>query len=183
MAAARASEFDTQQRRLRTHSPDPDYVNIDLRDLPGVDVMAEAGELPFEPGSVDEIASAHLVEHFPQEEMRRRLLPHWLQPVLRAGSRLHTITPDGEAMLSGLAAGSYGFDDFREVLFGGQEYQGDFHYNLFTPDSLRRLVEEAGFTSVDVPVHCTRWTVLRVRADCPDACPRPATNDRTSDVG
>ena len=117
--------------------------------------MAEAGELPFEPGSVDEIASAHLVEHFPQEEMRRRLLPHW-RNLLKPGGRLRAVTPDGEAMLGGLAAGSYGFEDFREVLFGGQEYQGDFHYNLFTPDSLRRLVEEAGFTSVDVPVRGRR---------------------------
>ena len=46
-----------------------------MRDLPGVDVVAKAGDLPFEPGSVDEIYSAHLLEHFPQEAMRRRLLP------------------------------------------------------------------------------------------------------------
>jgi predicted SAM-dependent methyltransferase len=154
VAAARASG----SIRLNVgcgHIPQADYVNVDMRDLPGVDVMAEAGELPFEPGSVDEIASAHLVEHFPQEEMRRRLLPHW-RNLLKPGGRLRAVTPDGEAMLGGLAAGSYGFEDFREVLFGGQEYQGDFHYNLFTPDSLRRLVEEAGFTSVDVPVRGRR---------------------------
>jgi hypothetical protein len=137
------------------HIPEAGYINIDMRDLPGVDVVAEAGDLPFDPGSVDEISSAHLVEHFPQEEMRRRLLPYWCH-MLKPGGRLRMVTPDGEAMLAGLAQGSCTFEDLREVLFGGQEYEGDFHYNLFTSDSLSRMVKEAGFTAVEVPVRGRR---------------------------
>lgn len=137
------------------HVPEADYINVDRRDLPGVDVVAEEGALPFEPGSVDEIFSSHLVERFPQEEMRRRLLPHWFH-VLKPGGRLRAVTPDGEAMMAGLAKGSYTFEHFREVLFGGQDHEGDRHHNLFTPDSLGRMVEEAGFTSVEVPVRARR---------------------------
>lgn len=137
------------------HILEAGYINVDMRDLPGVDVVTEAGALPFEPGSVDEISSSHLVEHFPQEEMRQRLLPYW-GAMLRPGGRLRAVTPDGEAMLAGLGQGSYTFEDFREVLFGGQEYDGDFHYNLFTADSLGRMVEEAGFTAVAVPVRGRR---------------------------
>ena len=66
------------------------------------------------------------------------------------------ITPDGEAMLSGVAQGSFTFEDFRQVLFGGQDYEGDFHYNLLTPDSLCRMVEQAGFIAVEVPVRARR---------------------------
>jgi predicted SAM-dependent methyltransferase len=137
------------------HVPEAAYVNVDMLDLPGVDVVAEEGALPFEPGSLDEIFSSHLVERFPQEEMRHRLLPHWYQ-MLKPGGRLHAVTPDGEAMIAGLAQGTYTFEDFREVLFGGQDNEGDFHHNLFTPDTLGRMVEEAGFTSVEVPVRGRR---------------------------
>jgi hypothetical protein len=137
------------------HIAAPGYINVDIRDLPGVDVIAEIGNLPFDPGSVDEIASAHLLEHFPQEELRRRLLPYW-RSLLKPGGTFRAVTPDGATMLSGVADGSYSFADFREALFGGQDYEGDFHFNLFTPDSLRQLVKEAGFGAVEVPVHGRR---------------------------
>jgi len=35
----------------------PDYINVDMRDLPGVDVIAEVDDLPFDKGSVDEVFS------------------------------------------------------------------------------------------------------------------------------
>ncbi len=66
------------------------------------------------------------------------------------------IVPDGEAMLAHSAAGEYPFEDFREVLFGGQEYDGDYHFNLFTPASLRKLLIEAGFGNIDIPVQGRR---------------------------
>ena len=129
----------------------PDYINVDMRDLPGVDVVADIGKLPFERSSVAEIFSAHLVEHFPQEAMHRRLLPYW-HSLLRPGGIFRAITPDAAAMLAGAGAGTYGFDDFREAVFGSQDYAGDYHYNLFTPDSFRVLLEQAGFSNIEVPV-------------------------------
>lgn len=154
VAAARASGL----LRLNIgcgHIPMDGYVNVDARDLPGVDVIAEAADLPFERSSVDEIYSAHLVEHFPQEELKRRVLPYW-HSVMKPGGILRAVTPDGEAMLTAFADGSYRFEDFREVLFGGQDYDGDFHYNLLTPDSFRDLVEAAGFVAVQIPVRGRR---------------------------
>jgi hypothetical protein len=38
----------------------------------------------------------------------------------------------------------------REVTFGTQWYDGNFHYNMFTPDALATLLEVAGFRSVQV---------------------------------
>ena len=126
------------------------WVNVDLRDLPGVDVVADVGDLPFERDSVDEIFSAHLLEHFPQEAVRRRLLPYW-QKMLRPGGTFRAVTPDAAAMLAGAGAGTYPFEEFREVVFGAQDYDGDYHYNLFTPDSLSGLLKEAGFRDIEVP--------------------------------
>jgi hypothetical protein len=131
------------------HLPLEDYVNVDRRDLPGVDIVAEAGNLPLAAGSVREIFSAHMLEHFSQEELRRRLLPYWYD-LLAARGVFRAVVPDGEAMLTALAAATYPFEDFREVLFGAQDYDGDFHYNLFTPDSLCRLLQAAGYRNIKV---------------------------------
>ncbi|WP_102222795.1 methyltransferase domain-containing protein [Acidimangrovimonas sediminis] len=127
------------------------YVNVDMRELPNVDIKSNVGELPFEEGSVDEIFSSHLVEHFPQEALRRKLLPHWFA-CLKPGGKLSAITPDATAMISAAGAGTYGFEDFREVLFGAQDYDGDYHYNLLSPDSMAELLAEAGFVDIEVPV-------------------------------
>ncbi|MFY0613145.1 MAG: hypothetical protein JXQ99_16560 [Hyphomicrobiaceae bacterium] len=132
------------------HIPLDGYINVDMRDLPGVDVVADVGGLPFEPDSVQELFSAHVLEHFPEEQLRRGLLPHW-RSVLAPGGKFRAIVPDGEAMLEQYAQGNYPFEEFREVLFGAQEYDGDFHFNLLTPDSLQKLLAEGGFSNIDVP--------------------------------
>ena len=134
------------------HLPLEGYVNVDRRELPGVDVVADVGDLCFDEESVQEIFSAHLLEHFPQEMLRRRLLPTW-RKLLTPDGIFRAVVPDGEAMLAGIAAGTYSFSNFREVLFGAQDYDGDFHFNLFTPDSLCGLLVEAGFAGICVNAH------------------------------
>ncbi|GGF26229.1 hypothetical protein GCM10011611_35370 [Aliidongia dinghuensis] len=129
------------------HIPMEQYINVDLRELPSVDVVAEVDDLPFEAETVSEIYSAHLIEHFPQEHFRRRLLPYW-RSLLADHGVLHVVAPDGEAMLDGIAKRTYAFSDFREVLFGGQDYDGDFHYNMFTPDTLAEMLAEVGFKDI-----------------------------------
>jgi hypothetical protein len=131
------------------HLPLEGYVNVDRRELPGVDVVADVANLPFAEGEVREISGAHLLEHFPEQMLRRRLLPIW-HSLLMPGGTFRAVVPDGEAMLAGITAGNYSFNNFREVLFGAQDYDGDFHFNLFTPDSLCALLKEAGFVDVRV---------------------------------
>ena len=66
------------------------------------------------------------------------------------------IAPDGRAMLDEFAAGRYAFADFREILFGSQDYDGDFHYNLLAPDTLSEMLHNAGFRQVEVPYRARR---------------------------
>jgi len=133
------------------HIPLDGYINVDRRELPGVDVVADVGKLPFDEAEVEEIFSAHLLEHFPQEMLNRYLLPVW-RTLLKPGGKLTAIVPDGEAMLTAISSGSYAFNDFREVLFGAQDYDGDFHFNLFTPQTLSETLQGAGFTKIRVNV-------------------------------
>lgn len=152
LAPARLAAARAQGIRLNLgcgHLPLPDYINVDRRALPGVDLVAEADALPFGPDEVAEISSAHLLEHFPQEQLRRQLLPAYFA-MLRPGGRFHAVVPDARAMMAAHAEGHYPYEHLREVMFGAQDYDGDFHFNMFTPDSLAALLRQAGFVEVRV---------------------------------
>ncbi|MCS0582070.1 hypothetical protein NX784_10750 [Massilia pinisoli] len=125
------------------------YINVDRRALPGVDVVADVDKLPFNEGEVAEICSAHLLEHFPLEQLRRELLPYWIS-LLGPEGKFRAIVPDGAAMARAFVAQEYDFENFRQVTFGGQDYDGDFHFNMFSTDSMAKLLTEAGFKSVEV---------------------------------
>jgi hypothetical protein len=131
------------------HIPRPEYLNVDARELPGIDITSDVRSLPFSPGEVTEIFSAHLLEHFPVEELRRSILPHWVS-LLENGGKLVAVVPDTETMVKERAAGRIPFDDFIEVMYGGQEYEGDFHFAGFSRDSLAALLVEAGLEDVKV---------------------------------
>ncbi len=128
-----------------------DFINIGLRDGPGVDVVAEPGDLPFEKRSVQEIFCALGLELFPQRELGRRLLPYWVS-LLCPGGLFRAVAADGEAMVAGVASGSRRFENFRSALFGGQDEDGDFRFNIFTPDSLSGMLREAGLVDIATPV-------------------------------
>ncbi len=131
------------------HVPLEGYINVDMRELPSVDVVAPVDNLPFVEGEVSEIFSAHLLEHFPVEQLRRNLLPYWAG-LLRAGGVFKAIVPDAEGMMDAYAKKEYSFEQLRLVTFGGQDYDGDFHFNMFSPDSLAALLKEQGFSDIKI---------------------------------
>jgi hypothetical protein len=65
----------------------------------------------------------------------------------------------------------YPFERLREVTFGGQDYDGDFHFNMLNTKSLTSLLLEAGFTDVKVIAEdrenggCKEFEVLARRPD------------------
>ena len=131
------------------HLPIEGYLNVDRRALTGVDIVAEVDDIPLESGVVDEIFSSHLLEHFPEEHLVRKSIPHWMK-LLKAGGLFRAVVPDAEAMIRSYAAGEFPYKSLREVTFGAQDYDGDFHYNMFTPESLAQLLVDGGFDKVEV---------------------------------
>ncbi len=149
-----SDKFAEMKGRVRVnlgagHIALPGYLNLDGRELPDIDVVASVDDLPFEAGTLTEIFSAHLLEHFPVEELRKVLLPHWVS-MLVPGGKFVAVVPDMESMIAACAAGEMSFDAFREVTYGAQEYEGDFHFNGFSSQSLCQLFEEAGLSAVTV---------------------------------
>ena len=144
------------------------YMNIDFRELPGIDVVSEVDNLPFLPETLDEIASAHLVEHFRQYELKTRLLPYWYS-LLKPGGMLRITCPNWQAMINQLNAGEMSIDQFKLLTFGGQDYEGNDHFAMYTPESLTAILETVGFVTVETLVEdrdnggCPEMEILAVR--------------------
>ncbi|MGB5277653.1 MAG: methyltransferase domain-containing protein, partial [Gammaproteobacteria bacterium] len=131
------------------HKPLDGYLNVDRRSLPGIDIVADVDELPFEQGEIDEIFSSHLLEHFPEEQLKRVLLHYWLD-LLKPGGVFRAVVPDGDGMIKAYTGGEYPFQRLRDVTYGAQDYDGDFHFNMFTTSSLSELLAEAGFIDIKI---------------------------------
>jgi predicted SAM-dependent methyltransferase len=131
------------------HKPQSGYLNVDSRKLPGVDVVAAVGSLPFEPEEISEIYSAHLLEHFTPNTLEKQLLPYWMS-LLAPGARFRAVVPDASSMIRAYSDGKMSFEDLRLVTYGGQEYQGNFHYTMFNCSTLAEVLEAAGFVDVEV---------------------------------
>ena len=125
--------------------PLPDYLNVDERELDGVELIADVRGLPFKPGTLSEIYAAHVVEHFTEADLKSTVLPAW-HSLLKPGAILCVVVPDAEGMIQAFSRGDYPFASLREVTYGGQDYPGNFHYTMFSRESLRTILREAGFT-------------------------------------
>lgn len=126
-----------------------DYINVDMRPLEGVDVAADVLNLPFEKETVAELYNAHLVEHFPRDLMRNRILPYWFG-LIKPGGRIRVVCPNWDAILAKQASGEIDNERAIELTFGSQEYEGNLHLTLYTPKSLGEMLKSAGFRHIEV---------------------------------
>jgi predicted SAM-dependent methyltransferase len=124
--------------------PIPEYLNVDERELPGVDLIADVRSLPFQLEALTEIYAAHLTEHFTETYLKSTLLPAWHR-LLKPSGILRIVVPDAEGMIRAFSQGTYPFENLRTVTYGGQDYPGNFHYTMFSRESLRTILREARF--------------------------------------
>lgn len=125
------------------------YLSVDARELSNVDVVADISKLPYEQGSVDEIFSAHLIEHFTRQRMEKELLPYW-KSLLKTGGVFRVIFPDLEAMLQAYEAGEMDFNLLATLIMGGQDYQLDYHYAVYSPQLVVAMLQNAGFHDIQI---------------------------------
>jgi predicted SAM-dependent methyltransferase len=64
---------------------------------------------------------------------------------LKTGGVLRLTVPDAEAMIDAFQRGDLPFEHLRSVTYGGQDYLGNFHYTMFSRESLRAILRETGF--------------------------------------
>lgn len=131
--------------------PLPGFVNVDLLDLPGVDVHADVSKpLPFEGGSAELIYASHVLEHLPHIQVPT-ILADWRR-VLCDGGRLLVAVPDLQTVAEVLRSREGWFtpphNPWLGVVYGGQKDEYDFHKTGFTAVWLTYLLRNAGFGDI-----------------------------------
>lgn len=120
----------------------PGYVNVDIRDGPGVDLVCDVRELPYDDSSVDLIYASHILDHFGRDEWLG-VLTHWYDK-LRAGGILRMAVGDFAAicehyMETTSLTGLFG------LVVGGQRHKYDQHGMIFDYTSLSLELRLVGF--------------------------------------
>lgn len=141
------------------------FVNVDIRKLSSVDLVADARLLPIRTGTIDEIFSCGTVEHFNLNDARRVLAE--MHRVLRPGGKLVIGIPDLEAICRAYSSGDMDFYLLNQYLYGAQNNPYDLHRSAFNFAKLKELLEAVGFVSIqrhtyDLPFHMREYMLKSV---------------------
>ena len=118
-----------------------------------IDYVGDAGNLPFlTDGCISEIYACHVLEHFNRNEIEN-VLTEWNR-VLRKGGQLRLAVPDFEAIVEEYAK-SKNMNIILGLLYGGQNYEYNFHYQTYDFIRMRELLESAGSGFKDI--HKYNW--------------------------
>lgn len=123
-----------------------DYVNIDIRYLPGVDEVNNIRFLRnYDDNSIDEIYACHVLEHFGRWEYTG-VLRRWHE-VLKPNGKLRLAVPNFEAICRRYIKHN-NLKELMGLLYGGQDYDENFHYVTFDYVSLKKELVEIGFNNI-----------------------------------
>ena len=122
------------------------FVNVDIRNLPSVDVLDDVGKLyKFKSDSVDLIYACHVLEHFGRHEYIK-VLERWYN-TLKYGGVLRISVPNVGAVCEQYNNG-VPLKKLIGFLYGGQTYKENYHYIGFDFESLKEDLEAIGFKGV-----------------------------------
>ena len=122
------------------------YTNIDIRYIPGVDEINNVARLRnYKNNSISVIYTSHVLEHFGRWEYKD-VLKRWFE-LLETNVILRIGVPDFEEIVK------YYFKtkDLRIVsgmLYGGQDYDENYHYWAYDFNTLQSELTEIGFKEV-----------------------------------
>lgn len=119
-------------------------IGVDVRSTRDVDVIADAGYLPFRDGAFDHVYSSHVIEHFSHLKVRN-VLKEWVR-VLKRGGVIEIRCPwlRVRALIFFLRPT---WENVKHI-YGGQENEWNFHKCGFSFGLLKRLLEECGIVRV-----------------------------------
>ena len=122
------------------------FTNIDIRYLPGVDEVNNIRFLRnYKNDSVDLIYACHVLEHFSRWEYKNTLT-RWFE-ILKPGGVLRLAVPNFSAIASRyIQTGN--LQEIMGLLYGGQDYDENYHYITFDMNSMINDLTDIGFSSI-----------------------------------
>lgn len=122
-----------------------DYINIDIRNLDGVDIVSDISSLEFEPESIQEIYCSDFLEHFKKEEAFEILQKFHIW--LCKDGILDIRVPDLQAVATTIIEQPL-FEAMVERIYGGQDYNTNYHYWGWTPQSFEKFIQPLHMTQI-----------------------------------
>lgn len=122
------------------------FINVDIREDIGVDLVDDVVYLSkVENSSVDLIYACHVLEHVKRHE-RIDVLETWCSKLIKNGT-LRIAVPDFEKVVKQYKCGA-SLDALIGFLYGGQNYEYNFHYYCWDYHSLEKDLMEVGFENI-----------------------------------
>lgn len=126
------------------NDPKENYINIDIRYIPGANVVADVCRLPFKDDGVDEIRAVDIYEHVSYRKSQE-LLTHWVS-ILKSGGLLFIQAPSIDRIVKYFhSANSLEMIETTiACIFGAQDYPENFHCTICHPDLMDHYLKLAG---------------------------------------
>ena len=126
----------------------PNMTNVDIRDLPGVNKIADIRELPFPDSCTKLIFLEDVLEQFTLNDAIIVLKECFR--VLRLGGQLNIKVPDLISLTEKVVSDEITPFVYQEFIYGGQDYPENFHKSGYTPQFLSGICFTVGFKRVDL---------------------------------
>ena len=125
-----------------------EFINIDFRSLPGVNMIADIENLDelFADNTVDEINAYDVLEHFSFIKTTS-VLRNWIKK-LKPKGKIIVRVPDLEKILAQLVNYKLPIFEAQRLIYGGQDYEGNFHFAGFTQGLLEGLLLGCGCSEI-----------------------------------
>lgn len=135
-------------------------INIDKRKLEGVNIIADIKHLPLKNECADYILASDVIEHFPISKTKCMLLG-WARS-LKLGGVLELRCPNLKVICENYVSGKFSTRLTSWLLYGGQDYDLNFHYVGFDKEWLTSLLEKYNLKVFDYKEEGTNM-ILKAR--------------------
>lgn len=134
--------------------PLPGYVNVDSRELDGVDVVDDVRSVVFPHGGIESIYAGHILEHLPASDAADAIC-HWLS-LLRPGGDLTITIPDCDKALALLASGELIEQQVLPIFWGTRsDPPENWHRSAWSAGRLLNLLD--AIISPDDKLELVEW--------------------------
>ncbi len=124
----------------------PGWTNLDIDNLPGVDINDDARTLSKIPDeSCDIIYACHILEHLGRHEVGN-VLKTWTKKLKKNGM-VRLAVPDFEKAIQWYQKNPH-LEDVLGLIIGGQKTKYDFHKMVFDKKKITELLIDSGFSDI-----------------------------------
>lgn len=153
-------------------------VNVDLRPETGVDFTADFNQpLPITSNDFDGVIAIFVLEHISYRKTKQFIAE--MLRVIKPGTKAVVITPNTEAQIQWIKDHPEGWDGkplFESascIIFGDQDYAGNFHSAYLSPPVAFALFQEAGFDNIVIRPYGAANTDMCIEATKPAVAKQP----------